>query len=83
MPCSRVRPITDPGAAGPRVDPPHPLPSRIFYSETHRSNAGLTVAQCGFCPEYDPRYAVAEEWEPGIPRVQVNLHRDVNSDKIP
>src|SRR5690606_9920065 len=31
--------------------------------------------------EHDPRYAVAEEWEPGIPRVQVNLYRDCNNDK--
>lgn len=26
--------------------------------------------------EDDPRYAVADPWEPGIPRVQVNLYRD-------
>src|SRR5512139_3126158 len=26
--------------------------------------------------EDDPRYAAAENWEPGIPRVQVNLYRD-------
>lgn len=31
--------------------------------------------------EHDPRYAVGEEWEPGIPRVQVNLYRDCNNDK--
>lgn len=27
--------------------------------------------------EDDPRFAAGEEWEPGIPRVQVNLYRDV------
>lgn len=32
--------------------------------------------------ENDPRYAAAEPWEPGIPRVQVNLYRDVNNDTI-
>jgi hypothetical protein len=32
--------------------------------------------------EADPRYAVAENWEPGIPRVQVNLYRDCNGDGI-
>lgn len=32
--------------------------------------------------ENDPRYAVAEEWEPGIPRVQVNLYRDSNADGV-
>ncbi len=30
--------------------------------------------------ENDPRYAAAEEWEPGVPRVQVNLYRDCNGD---
>lgn len=28
--------------------------------------------------EDDPRFAAAEEWEPGIPRVQVNLYQDSN-----
>ena len=32
--------------------------------------------------ENDPRYAAAENWEPGIPRVQVNLYRDCNNDRI-
>ncbi|MBZ0106436.1 MAG: hypothetical protein K8H84_12500 [Sulfuricella denitrificans] len=32
--------------------------------------------------EEDPRFAVAENWEPGIPRVQVNLYRDCNADGI-
>jgi len=30
--------------------------------------------------ENDPRFAVGEEWEPGIPRIQVNLYRDSNLD---
>ena len=30
--------------------------------------------------EDDPRYAAAENWEPGIPRVQVNLYRDCDND---
>ena len=30
--------------------------------------------------ESDPRYAAAENWEPGIPGVQVNLYRDCNGD---
>lgn len=30
--------------------------------------------------ENDPRFAVADPWEPGIPRVQVNLYRDQNGD---
>ena len=32
--------------------------------------------------EDDPRYAAAEPWEPGIPRVQVNLYRDSNKDGV-
>lgn len=32
--------------------------------------------------EDDPEYAAAEEWEPGIPRVQVNLYVDSNQDGI-
>ncbi len=30
--------------------------------------------------EENPAYAVAETWEPGIPRVQVNLYQDANQD---
>ena len=33
--------------------------------------------------ENDPRYAVGEEWEPGIPRVQVNLYQDFDLDGNP
>lgn len=32
--------------------------------------------------EDDPRLAAAEFWEPGIPRVQVNLYRDATGDKL-
>ncbi len=33
--------------------------------------------------ENDPRYATAENWEPGIPRVTVNLYQDFDADGIP
>ncbi len=33
--------------------------------------------------ENDPAYAAAELWEPGIPRVQVNLYADGDSDNAP
>jgi hypothetical protein len=36
----------------------------VFYAVTRAEN--------------DPLYAVGEEWEPGIPRVQVNLYRDAD-----
>ena len=32
--------------------------------------------------EDDPRFAAAENWEPGIPRVQINLYEDVNDDQV-
>lgn len=32
--------------------------------------------------EHDPRYAAAEIWEPGIPRVQFALYQDDNIDEI-
>ena len=33
--------------------------------------------------EHDPRFAVGEEWEPGIPRVQGNLYADGDIDNEP
>jgi hypothetical protein len=43
----------------------------VFYAVTRAEN--------------DPRYAAAETWEPGIPRVQVNLYADrvVNATGLP
>ncbi len=32
--------------------------------------------------ENDPRYAAADPWEPGVPRVQVNLYQDANRDGL-
>lgn len=32
--------------------------------------------------ENDPTYGFPENWEPGIPRVQVNLYKDFNRDKL-
>ncbi|HEX4944924.1 MAG TPA: hypothetical protein VFV55_11265, partial [Usitatibacteraceae bacterium] len=47
-------------------------------------NGGITgiVRYATTRAEDDPRYATAENWEPGIPRVQVNLYRDCNADGI-
>jgi hypothetical protein len=33
--------------------------------------------------EDDPRFAVGDAWEPGIPRVQVNLYKDVYCNSLP
>lgn len=43
----------------------------VFYAVTRAEN--------------DPRYAAAEPWEPGVPRVQVNLYEDmvVNATGLP
>jgi hypothetical protein len=45
-------------------------------------NGGITgIIHYGITrAEDDPRYAAAENWEPGIPRVQVNLYRDCDND---
>jgi hypothetical protein len=32
--------------------------------------------------EDDPRYAAAEDWEPAIPHVQVNLYEDNDADGV-
>jgi hypothetical protein len=32
--------------------------------------------------ENDPRYCAPEPWQPGIPRVQINLYQDVNMDGV-
>ncbi|PZO19025.1 MAG: hypothetical protein DCF26_06810 [Burkholderiales bacterium] len=33
--------------------------------------------------EDDPRFAAAENWEPGVPRVQVSLYLDCDGDTLP
>ena len=45
-------------------------------------NGGITgiVHYATTRAENDPRYAVAENWEPGIPRVQVNLYEDFKNN---
>jgi len=47
-------------------------------------NGGITgiVHYAVTIAEDDPRYAAAEDWEPGIPRVQINLYRDHNADGV-
>ena len=47
-------------------------------------NGGITgiVYYATTRAENDPRFAAAEMWEPGIPRVQVNLYRDSDSNGV-
>jgi hypothetical protein len=45
-------------------------------------NGGITgiVYYATTRAENDPQYAAAEPWEPGVPRVQVNLYQDADND---
>lgn len=49
-----------------------------------RENGGISgiIYYATTRAEDDPRYAAGEEWEPGIPRVQVALYQDSNLDNI-
>jgi hypothetical protein len=54
------------------------------YTPGSGENGGISglVLYATTRAENDPQYAAAEPWEPGIPRVQVNLYEDFNNDKI-
>lgn len=60
-----------------------------WMKETYdtNENGGIsgTVTYATTRAEDDPRYGAVEEWEPGIPRVQVSLYKDVicNSNGLP
>ncbi|TFW32318.1 right-handed parallel beta-helix repeat-containing protein [Massilia horti] len=52
---------------------------------TGAENGGIAgIVQYGITrAEDDPKYATAENWEPGVPRVQVNLYLDCDGDGKP
>ena len=61
--------------------------NRIEFGKQHYpdgENGGISglVLYAITRAENDPRYAAAEEWEPGIPRVQLNLYQDTHNDGI-
>ncbi len=56
---------------------------KALYSPGENGGVSGIVQYATVRAEEDPRYAAAENWEPGIPRVQVNLYRDCNKDNIP
>ncbi|BBB26766.1 hypothetical protein [Amphritea japonica] len=61
--------------------------NRIEFGKQHYpdgENGGISglVLYAITRAENDPRYAAAEEWEPGIPRVQLNLYKDSLNDGI-
>lgn len=53
------------------------------YSGEENGGVSGVVVYATTRAEDDPRYAAAEEWEPGIPRVPVNLYVDGDIDKAP
>ena len=59
-----------------------PNPGLQAYVEENGGISGI-VYYATVRAEDDPRNAGAEPWEPGIPRVQVNLYQDFNDDNIP
>jgi hypothetical protein len=56
---------------------------KALYAPGENGGVSGIVQYATVRAEEDPRYAAAENWEPGIPRVQVNLYRDCNKDSIP
>lgn len=56
---------------------------KALYSPGQNGGVSGIVQYATVRAEEDPRYAAAENWEPGIPRVQVSLYRDCNKDNIP
>jgi hypothetical protein len=62
------------GALSPAVCPAPATGDRIY-----NNNGGISgiIFYATTRAEDDPRFAAGDGWEPGIPRVQVNLYRDV------
>ncbi|MEN8135838.1 MAG: multicopper oxidase domain-containing protein [Thermodesulfobacteriota bacterium] len=52
------------------------------YTGTENGGVSGVVMYAVTRAENDPRFAAGEEWEPGIPRVQMNLYMDSNGDSI-
>ncbi len=76
------------GAAGrhadlPRPDQPHRMGQEAATAA--QENGGIAgIVEYGITrAEDDPKNAFAENWEPGIPRVQVNLYLDCDGDTKP
>ena len=55
---------------------------KSFYGPSEHGGISGIVYYATTRAENDPRYAAGEEWEPGIPRVQVNLYTDFNLDGV-
>ncbi|MDO8448460.1 MAG: choice-of-anchor Q domain-containing protein [Rhodoferax sp.] len=55
---------------------------KALYSPGENGGVSGMVQYATVRAEEDPRYAAAENWEPGIPRVQINLYKDFNKDNV-
>jgi parallel beta-helix repeat protein len=55
---------------------------KISYSTGENGGISGIVFYDTTRAENDPRYCAGEPWQPGIPRVQVNLYRDSNRNRI-
>jgi len=51
---------------------------KVPYTEAENGGISGIVFYATTRAENDPRYAAAEPWEPGVPRVQVNLYKAAN-----
>ena len=56
---------------------------KTLYTSGENGGVSGMVQYATVRAEEDPRYAAAENWEPGIPRVQVNLYKDCDMNGIP
>jgi FtsP/CotA-like multicopper oxidase with cupredoxin domain len=55
---------------------------KVAYPEGENGGISGVVFYAVTRAEDDLRYAAGDPWEPGIPRVQVNLYNDLNADGI-
>jgi large repetitive protein len=55
---------------------------KALYAPGENGGVSGIVQYATVRAEEDPRYAAAENWEPGIPRVQINLYKDFNKDNV-
>ncbi len=55
---------------------------KVAYGRTENGGISGIVHYATTRAENDPRYAVGDDWEPKVPRVQVNLYSDTNGDTV-
>ncbi len=55
---------------------------KALYAPGENGGVSGVVQYATVRAEEDPRYAAAENWEPGIPRVQINLYKDFDKNNV-